>query len=229
MALRQNDGATRFSPVDRFSSFPTTRLSVNPSLVSAGNSIATSEVILAIANHSDLSHRVATKYALRRNRRPLFIYLRVGGAGGWIARSRWIIRAEKGTNIADKTPSWVAINCWRGGTITAAPATESPCESIRWWLNGRRWCYCWLRHRRRSWVGCYSEPGPASKFLRVIKRSKSPRAAVICLRAILFIMLARDSIQNSCLKELHSFLRNYDNNDDRVYYFTYEALSLKSF
>lgn len=44
------------------------------------------------------------------------------------------VRAEKGTNIADKTPSWAAINCWRGGTITAAPAMESPCESIRWWL-----------------------------------------------------------------------------------------------
>lgn len=45
------------------------------------------------------------------------------------------LRVEKRTNIADKTPSQAAINCWRGGAITAAPATESPRESVRWWFH----------------------------------------------------------------------------------------------
>jgi len=100
------------------------------------------------------------------------------------------VRGEKRTNIADKTPSRAAINCWRGGTITAAPAMESSCESVRWWPSLLRLLLLLLllrrrrrrrrRQRRRSWVGCYSVPGSASEFLLVIKRSEPMRDAVIC-------------------------------------------------
>lgn len=77
-----------FSPVDCFSSFPTTRLSVNSSLVSAGNS-QPRDYIGSQITVTKLSHRtkVLTK-CLKRNR-SLFIYLHVGGGGGdWIAKSR---------------------------------------------------------------------------------------------------------------------------------------------
>lgn len=53
--------------------------------------------------------------------------------GSWGPGELSRVRAGKkrGTNIGDKTPSRAAINCWRGGAITAAPATESPRERCK--------------------------------------------------------------------------------------------------
>ncbi|TGZ48861.1 hypothetical protein DBV15_08127 [Temnothorax longispinosus] len=139
--LGQNDGATRFSPVDRTTAFRPFPRHACPSIRRQYPRVTRShgslgEVILAM---------IESQWPrCQQNMPEEGIVVRSSSISVWEEEERERaglpgpgelsrVRAEKGTNIADKTPSWAAINCWRGGTITAAPATESPCEQgIRW-------------------------------------------------------------------------------------------------
>lgn len=101
MALRQNDGATRVSPVDRerplfvlsHDMFVCQSVSICEK-PDCENRMATSGFILAVVESQWPSLAIggqgANKICLRRNRRPFLIHLRVGGGSGGGARAGWI-------------------------------------------------------------------------------------------------------------------------------------------